>query len=108
MKEQLIFYFIDKESQIGKKLKPYDSRDCQAPERASTLNDSFKFFIEHALILRYKEYYRLLIIHKNELLADRKYKTLKGAKIAFLKFFGQRAWKINLKPEWCDFYTPGE
>jgi hypothetical protein len=37
--------------------------------------------------------YRLLAIHKKKVLADRNYRTLRGAKIAFKKQFKNMAWR---------------
>jgi hypothetical protein len=36
-------------------------------------------------------------------LTDCQYRTLKGAKIAFLKLFGHCAWKSYDKPKWSEF-----
>ena len=73
----------------------------------SHLLNSFKYFLQHVLILCYGDYFRLLVIHECKLLSDRCYKSFKGAKIAFLKLFSDKAWKPDVIPEWSVFYNPG-
>jgi len=76
------------------------------PIKVSLLINSVYFFIESVLILQTAEGYRLLAIHQGRLIADETYKTSKGAKIAFLKFFGYKAWDDGVKPQWTPFYPP--
>lgn len=76
-------------------------------ERISVLKNSYKYFIEHALIISLGDNYRLLVIHEWELLTDQCYKSPKGAKIAFLRLFKHRCWKDGVEPEWSNFYDPG-
>ena len=73
----------------------------------SVLKNSYKYFIEHALIISDGDYYRLLVIHEWVVLTDQCYKSLKGAKIAFLRLYKHRCWKAGVQPEWSDFYDPG-
>lgn len=76
-------------------------------EKIAVLKNSYKYFIEHALIISHGDYYRLLVIHEWELLTDQCYKSPKGAKIAFLRLYKHRCWKVGVEPEWSDFYDPG-
>lgn len=73
----------------------------------SILANSVKYFLEHAFIIDYEDSYRLLVIHRWKLLTDRCYKTLKGARIAFLKLYNNRRWQEKDVPEWSNFYNPG-
>ena len=50
--------------------------------------------------------YRLMVIHRNKVLLDKSYKTIRGAKIAFVRSFNFRAGIQNAKPYWSVFYTP--
>ena len=50
--------------------------------------------------------YRLLVIHKKKVLADRNYRTLRGAKIAFKRQFKNMAWIDDVAAEWSHFYPP--
>ncbi len=76
------------------------------PTRISLMVNSVYFFIESVFILETAEGYRLLAIHQGKLIADETYKTPKGARIAFLKFFGDKAWEEGVKPQWTPFYPP--
>lgn len=76
--------------------------------KISMLTNAYKYFLEHVFIIAYEKSYRLLIIHKWQLVEDRDYKTLRGAKIAFTRLFGDQRWKEYDEPEWSRFYNPGE
>lgn len=76
------------------------------PIKVALLVNSVYFFIESVFILETPDGYRLLAIHQGKLLADETYKTPKGAKIAFLKFFGYKAWEEGVKTQWTPFYPP--
>lgn len=69
------------------------------------LINSYKFSLQNVQILCYETFYRLLVIHKNVLLTDRYFRTLKAAKIAFLRLHEHRAkhWKNKPKSEWSRF-----
>lgn len=76
------------------------------PTRISLLINSVYFFIESVFIMETARGYRLLAIHQGRLITDQTYKTPKGAKIAFLKFFGYKAWEEGVKTRWTPFYPP--
>ena len=81
------------------------------PRRISLLLNSVYFFIETVFILETSDGYRLIAIHKDKLLTDETYKTYKtpkGAKIAFIQFFGEKAFEKGVKPNWTPFYPPDE
>jgi hypothetical protein len=52
--------------------------------------------------------FRLLAIDDREkkVLFDGYYTSLKGARIAFVKFFKNQAWSENVAAEWSFFYPP--
>ena len=52
------------------------------------------------------EAYRLLAIHGKQVLADRNYPTLRGARISFSKQFKSLAWRDDVVSEWSHFYPP--
>lgn len=70
----------------------------------SFLLNFYKYFLEFAVILCYHDHYRLLVIHKGELVVDNTYRTHKAARVAFSRFFKDRAWKRYDQPEWSEFY----
>ena len=74
----------------------------------SRLLNSTYYFISTCFIMKTIAngvVYRLLVIHDN-VLADRNYPTLRGAKIAFKKQFKHLAWRDDLPAEWSHFYQP--
>lgn len=76
--------------------------------RISLLTNGVYYFIETVFLLETVEGYRLIAIHGGKLLIDETYKTAKGARIAFLKFYGYKAWEEGVKPFWTPFYPPEE
>jgi len=78
-----------------------------APE-ISVLENSYKYFLEHVVIVKYPGHYRLLIIHQGSIIEDREYSSGKGARMAFVKRYDRQKWKESDNPEWSDFYDPGK
>lgn len=95
---------INESMQERQKMMIRTKKDMKA---ISVLVNSVKYFLEHAFIIDYDDYYRLLVIHRWKLLTDRCYKTLKGARVAFIKMYSSRSWKDEDIPEWSHFYNPG-
>ncbi|MDQ1353820.1 MAG: hypothetical protein QG657_4127 [Acidobacteriota bacterium] len=79
---------------------------AESPVRISLLINSIYYFIESVFIMTVKEGYRLVIIHQCRLLTDEIYKTARGARIAFAKRYGNKAWRVGVKAEWSRFYPP--
>jgi hypothetical protein len=83
------------------------TREVQQNEQKITLlQNSIYYFIECVFILIEENNYRLIALHHRQVLLDKYYKTLKGSKIAFAKFFKEKAWEKNVKPEWTPYYPP--
>lgn len=74
--------------------------------KISLLLNSIYYFIESVFIMAVKEGYRLVVMHRGRLLTDQTYKTVKGARIAFLKLYGYKAWREGARAEWSIFYPP--
>ena len=85
-----------------------DIEEDQKNRRISILINSIYFFIESVFILETGDGYRLIAIHRNKILANGFYRTVRGAKIAYLKFFAYKVWKEDVKPQWTPFYHPEE
>lgn len=70
------------------------------------LNNRNHFSLQHALIIVLEktvgEIFRLVVYHNEKFSTDLVYYTLKGAKIAFKKYFKKRAYKEELKAEWSE------
>ena len=76
------------------------------PVKVSLLINSIYYFIESVFIMAVKDGYRLVVMHRGRLLTDRTYKSVKGARIAFLKLYGYKAWREGARAEWSIFYPP--
>ena len=74
--------------------------------KISRLINSIFYFIEIVFILKKDDKFRLIALHDRKVLTDRSYGTFIGAKIAFSKFFRDKAWKEDVTAEWTDFYPP--
>ncbi|UCH94994.1 MAG: hypothetical protein JSV88_32725 [Candidatus Aminicenantes bacterium] len=72
----------------------------------SILINSIYFFIECVFILDFPDHYRLVVLQHGRVLKDARYKTLRGAKIAFSNAYRKKAWKEGMKPQWSHFYDP--
>lgn len=88
------------------KRNPELEQKAENPINISLLINSIYYYIESVFIMAVKEGYRLVVIHQGRLLTDEIYKTARGARIAFLKRFGDKAWRDGVKAEWSRFYPP--
>lgn len=88
------------------KLKVKSGQNGEKPIQISLLVNSIYYFIESVFIMAVNEGYRLVAIHQGRLLTDEIYKTPRGARIAFLKFYGNKAWRNGVKAQWSRFYPP--
>ncbi len=76
--------------------------------KISRLLNSIQFYLECAFIVMEEEGCRLIILHSGSVMMDTHYNTVRGAKIAFTKYFGQRAWQEDVKPSWSHTYNPDD
>ncbi len=74
--------------------------------KISVLENSVYFFIENVIIIDYGNRYRLLVIQKGRLLADSYYRTVRGARVAFVKMFGKKHFNPGIQCFWTHFYNP--
>jgi hypothetical protein len=76
-------------------------------EEISLLLNSVYFLLENALIVSKDNQYRLLVRHKEKVLVDEWYSTLRGARIAFARRFSQKFFdKENGSAQWSPLYQP--
>jgi len=78
----------------------------EQPVKISLLSNSVSFSFKHVFIMETAGAYRLIVIHQGKIKSDETYKTPKGAKIAFLKVFGYKAFEGGQKPQWTPFVKP--
>jgi hypothetical protein len=70
------------------------------------LINSYHYCLRLVFIVFEGESCRLVVYRKDEIVIDQSYKTVKGAKIAFLKFFSFMAHNEKIMPKWTHIYTP--
>ncbi len=68
------------------------------------LINSMYYGVETAFIQMGEKTYRLVGLNGETIIFDGDYRTLRGAKIAFTKFFETRAYKEGIKAEWSHTY----
>ncbi len=72
------------------------------------LNNSIHYLLECVFIVFEEEGYRLMVDRGGEIITDKNYKTVQGAKIAFLKFHGLLAVMDEVRAKWSHAYPPGK
>jgi hypothetical protein len=71
----------------------------------SFLVNSAIYFYDSVFIVVETNGYRLIINHRNSIIYDCRYSTIKGARIAFAKMT-KRNKVMKIKPDWSFFYPP--
>lgn len=71
----------------------------------SMLLNAIHYFLDCVFIIHSHRQYRLLVFQSDNILLDQQYTSLKGAKIAFQKFYGHHACLESIKARW-DEYIP--
>lgn len=90
--------------QNGELLKvPTDKRNQKI--EISMLLNAIHYFLDCVFIIHSHRQYRLLVFLSDNILLDQQYTSLKGAKIAFQKFYGHQACIEGIKARW-DEYIP--
>lgn len=78
----------------------------QAKEKMILLINSVYYFLHKVFILFDGTNYRLVVIKDNAMLMDKKFPTLKGAKISFARIYGPMACQKDVAPIWSVTYSP--
>ncbi|UCH92703.1 MAG: hypothetical protein JSV88_20735 [Candidatus Aminicenantes bacterium] len=76
------------------------------PPKIYRLINSIFYFIDCVFIMELVSGYRLVGIHLKNVLFDREYPGLKGAKIAFSKLNKKKAWSEDVEALWSYAYEP--
>ncbi|MCU0286901.1 MAG: hypothetical protein MUF15_10940 [Acidobacteria bacterium] len=97
---------MKKTDSVFDRLNEKSMKNNESTIQISLLVNSIYFFIESVFIISVDGGYRLIAIHQGRLLTDETYKTSRGARIAFSKFYGYKAWKDGIKAQWSRFYSP--
>ena len=72
----------------------------------TSLFNAVYYYLEHVFIIHSPDDYRLLVIHHNQVLLDKHYKSIRGAKIAFSRRFGHKVSEQFRYYTWSDIYPP--
>ena len=70
------------------------------------LINSYHYLLKDVFIVFEEESYRLVVYRRGEIIINEKYKTVKGAKIALLKFFSFMAHNEKISAKWTAPYVP--
>jgi hypothetical protein len=90
-----------------KKQEPPRQREkLKNKTKISRLLNSIYYFLDCVFILISEKNYRLVILHHDQVIMDVHYNSLRGAKIAFAKYFGERAWAEDVQSQWTHTYPP--
>lgn len=81
--------------------------DIDVLQEVAILENSYKYFLETVLILRFDTYYLLMVIHHNKILIAERYNTENEAKARFIKLYDSWKWKETDFPNWTKFFEPG-
>ena len=82
---------------------PIDKRNQEI--EISMLLNAIHYFLDCVFIIHAHRQYRLLVFMSDNILLDQQYTSLKGAKIAFQKFYGHQACIEGINARW-DEYIP--
>ena len=74
-------------------------------KRISILKNSIYYFLGSVFIICQGSCYRLVVMSNGRLLVDESYKSAKGCKIAFSRFYRDKVWKEGVKPRWSAFFS---
>ena len=74
--------------------------------KVSILTNSVHYLLSRVFIFKEKRQYRLIVFNQGKLSTDATYKTARGAKNAFSRFWESKKEKDNVRPHWTHFYTP--
>ncbi len=78
----------------------------EVEKKIISLANSIHYFLRCAFIVFEEESYRLVVYRRGEIMTNENYKTVKGAKIAFLKFFSFMAHNEKVRAIWTTPYIP--
>jgi hypothetical protein len=85
---------------------PQQRQKLKNEKKISRLLNSIYYFLDCVFIIISGKDYRLVILHHDQVVMDVNYNSLRGAKIAFAKYFGERAWAEKVQSQWSHTYQP--
>ena len=91
---------------MKKQEPPRQGQKLKNETKITRLQNYIYYFQDCVFIIISEKDYRLVILHHDQVIMDVHYNSLRGAKIAFAKFFGERAWAEDVQSQWSDAYQP--
>ena len=87
-------------------MKRQKSKSSKANEKCKIqrLENSIYYGIETVIILFGEKSYRLIGVKLNRVIIDHEYRTLRGAKIAFSRYYQERAYHEDVLATWSHTY----
>ena len=85
---------------------PEHNLEIEIGSTISALINANFYYLQCAFIITSVDEYRLLVIRRNQVLWDKNYKSLRGAKIAFAHRFSDRVGDFFKKNQWSHHYDP--
>jgi hypothetical protein len=82
-----------------------ESATCQNGQEVviSMLLNSIHYYLDCAFIIHSAHEFRLAVFHRNNVLLDKRYTTLKGAKIAFHKIYRHQVCIEGVEARWEEY-----
>jgi hypothetical protein len=80
--------------------------EIQEGKEIIILTNPVVYWLDYVLIVTEDKGYRLVVCGRDKILTDKRYRDVRGAKIAFLKYHQFRAVNRELKPVWSGAYAP--
>jgi hypothetical protein len=91
---------------MNKQEPPRQRQELKNKTKISRLLNSIYYFLDCVFVVILENDYQLVIIHHDQVIMDVHYNSLRGAKIAFAKYFGERAWAEEVQSQWSHIYQP--
>lgn len=93
---------------MPQKKKPHQELTPESEEGKEIiiLTNPVVYWLDYVIIVFEEKGYRLVVCSRKKILTDKRYKDVRGAKIAFLKYHQFRAINRELKPIWSGIYAP--
>jgi hypothetical protein len=73
-------------------------------EDICVLINSYCYFLECVFVHCGESCYYLNVVHDERVVVHKKYPSLRGAKIAFTRYFKERSYSGCIKPEWTHVF----
>jgi hypothetical protein len=85
---------------------PRLGNEIYARGEISRLTNSIHYFLDYVYIIAVENGFHLVVIHRQQVMMDKVFKSVRSAKIAFSKLFKDKTWKENIQVDWSCFYSP--